>query len=106
MERLHSLATPSGHDNTANGDQALLSNTTGDSSTQQRYWALRRNTAGSQNTATGAVRSLQHVRRSTRPSVLVRSQDNTTGSSNIALGTGAAINVTTANNVICIGATW
>jgi hypothetical protein len=29
---------------------------------------------------------------------------NTTGSGNIALGSGAGINVTTANNVICIGA--
>ena len=39
----------------------------------------------------------------TRPTVIAALLDNTTGNNNTALGSVAGINVTTANNVICIG---
>jgi len=93
-----------GHENTATGLQALLSNTTGSrntaTGTQALYFnigngntangfeALFSNTTGGGNTATG-VGALPN---------------NTTGSANIALGFEAGTGVTTANHVICIGA--
>jgi hypothetical protein len=78
-----------GGDNTANGNQALYNNTTGGDNTANGIVALFNNTAGVQNTATG-VQALYH---------------NTTGNQNTAFGFGAGNGVTTAGNVICIGAT-
>ena len=72
--------------NTANGDFALTSNTTGLSNTANGYSALAFNTTSSYNTANG-MSALYH----------------STGSGNIGLGAFAGANVTTANNVICIG---
>ena len=77
----------SGYENTAAGDSALLANTHGDVNTALGGEALAANN-GDRNTAVGK-------------SALF---NNTTGSGNIALGFNAGSGVTTANNVICIGA--
>jgi Chaperone of endosialidase len=77
---------PPGDDNTAIGSGALLS-TTGENNTAVGSGALSSNTAGGFNTAVGADALL-----------------NSTGNGNIALGASAGSNVTTATNVICIGA--
>jgi uncharacterized coiled-coil protein SlyX len=75
--------------NTATGDYALFSLTTGARNTAiGGDFVLFSNTTGSFNTAIG-VDALDF---------------NATGSSNIALGAFAGSNVTTAGNVICIGA--
>ena len=78
-----------GSSSTANGQQALFRNTGGDSNTANGSQALFNNTAGNSNTANGAL-ALARIR---------------TGSGNTALGFEAGIGVTTADNVICIGAT-
>jgi len=75
-----------GHDNTANGAAALQSNSTGVDNTASGSSALSSNATGNNNTADGASALFS----------------NTTGSGNTALGFGAGLNVTTANNVICI----
>ena len=74
--------------NTANGYQALLSNTTGSGNVANGHQALQNNTTGSVNTANGFVALLF----------------NTTGTNNTALGFEAGNGVSTASNVICIGA--
>src|SRR5437773_253204 len=73
--------------NTAEGDGALSSVTTGFSNTANGFSALFSNTTGVDNTANG-VDALFF---------------NTTGSSNIALGVSAGQNLTTGNNNIDIG---
>src|SRR5438477_380078 len=73
--------------NTAEGDGALSSVTTGFSNTANGFSALFSNTTGIDNTANG-VEALFF---------------NTTGSSNIALGVSAGQNLTTGNNNIDIG---
>jgi hypothetical protein len=73
--------------NTANGGQALLSNTAGSGNTANGYNALGNNITGSNNTASG-----------------VQALFLSNGSGNIALGAYAGGKITTANNVICIGA--
>jgi hypothetical protein len=76
-----------GHQNTANGTSALFNNTTGNFNTATGERALLSNTTGNGNTAAG-----QNALAS-----------NTTGSFCTALGEDAGFNVSTANNVICIG---
>ena len=77
-----------GSNNTANGYHALLNNTTGDFNTANGLEALLLNTTGVENTA-GGYQALVN---------------NTTGFGNIALGVFAGAGVSTANNVIAIGA--
>src|SRR5204862_3250783 len=77
-----------GHENTAVGDRALLVSTTGGFNTAIGQAAMLNNDSGSSNVAIG-VQALGN---------------NISGSSNIALGNGAGIGITTANDVICIGA--
>jgi trimeric autotransporter adhesin len=76
-----------GSSNTAIGPQALSSNTTGSENTTIGYQALTFNTAGFSNTAIG-----------------IYALGSSTGNSNTALGQRAGDAITTANNVICIGA--
>ena len=76
-----------GHQNTAHGTSALFNNTTGNFNTATGEQALVSNTTGNGNTAAG-----QNALAS-----------NTTGSFCTALGEDAGFNVSTANNVICIG---
>src|SRR6266542_3244653 len=91
--------------NTANGLDALLSNTTGDGNTANGFEALNGNTEGSNNTATGgaALGSNTIGNHNTANGVSALAL-NTEGSNNTALGELAGIGVTTASNVICIGA--
>jgi hypothetical protein len=83
---LQSNAT--GNFNTAAGDGALSSNTTGDVNAAIGTDALADNTTGNFNAAVGGG-ALFH---------------NTSGVFNMAVGWEAGSGVTTANNVICIGA--
>ena len=83
---LHSNAT--GTNNTANGQRALYDNLSGSKNTANGSGALGNNTMGNNNTADGFQ-------------ALV---NNTTGSFNIALGNAAGSGVSTADDVICIGA--
>jgi uncharacterized coiled-coil protein SlyX len=76
-----------GNSNSAFGWRALASNTTGNENTASGLNALASNTGGGDNTAIG-----------------VDALFNNTGFGNTALGVGAGSNVTTASNVICIGA--
>ncbi len=83
---LSSLTT--GSDNTALGFQALFSNTTGDTNTAAMgFQALFSNTTGNQNAAVGEDAL----------------SGNTTGHDNIALGYGCGGNITTGSNNIDIG---
>jgi hypothetical protein len=82
------LLTNTADENTATGAGALLSNTTGANNTANGAFALFSNTTGFNNNAVGN-------------SAL---EDNSTGSNNTALGDRAGGSVTTANDVICIGA--
>jgi hypothetical protein len=83
---LHSNAT--GTNNTANGQRALYDNLSGSKNTANGSGALGHNTMGDNNTADG-FQALGA---------------NTTGSFNIALGNNAGSGVSTADDVICIGA--
>src|SRR6266542_3645500 len=75
-----------GFQNTAVGDEALFNNTVGAFNTAVGEAALSSNTAGNFNTAVGRE-------------ALV----NATGTANTGFGEETGFNVTTANNVICIG---
>jgi hypothetical protein len=79
-------ANTNGSNNTATGLDALVSSN-GDNNTADGFQALSANTSGSSNTAIGdgALSS------------------DTTGGGNTAVGRLAGTNVTSANNVICIG---
>jgi Chaperone of endosialidase len=78
----------SGIDNTVVGDRALLISTTGGFNTAIGQAAMLNNDSGSNNVAIG-VQALGN---------------NSSGSNNIVLGNVAGTGVTTANDVICIGA--
>ena len=73
--------------NTANGDRALFSNTTGAANTAIGGSALFNNTIGSTNTAVGSIAL----------------SNNSSGNNNIALGFAAGAAVSTADKVIAIG---
>src|SRR5213083_444740 len=81
-------ANTNGDRNTANGALALFTNVTGSGNTANGSGALGNNTMGNNNTADG-FQTLGN---------------NTTGSFNIALGNNAGSGVSTADDVICIGA--
>ena len=95
-----------GSNNTANGSQALLHNTTGESNTATGGGALVSNNIGSNNTADGASALVNNTtgfsNTATGVSALL---NNTEGNHNIALGVEAGTGVSTADNVIAIGAT-
>ncbi len=74
--------------NSATGAYALYGNTDGNYNMANGYQALQSNLIGDGNTANGAAALVS----------------NTSGSNNTALGLLAGNNVTTAGNVICIGA--
>jgi len=111
-----------GAGNTAIGLVALSSNTTGDSNTATGDSALRNNTTGAFNTANGAGALVNNATGGANVAIGAQAlNSNTTGfqntavgdaalansisgNANIALGILAGIGVTTAENVICIGA--
>src|SRR5438552_9966962 len=74
--------------NTAEGDDALFSLTSGLNNSAMGFKALYSNTSGGGNTATGGHALF----------------NNTSGSENVAIGNDALINNTTGNNNIAIGA--
>ena len=115
------LSNGTGVQNTANGAFALLSNTTGTQNTATGAFALFSNTTGNYNTANGAQALTQNtggLNTANGFNALLSNTSgfgntadgyqtllaNSTGSSNTALGMDAGIGVTTASNVICIGA--
>jgi Chaperone of endosialidase len=83
---LYSNAT--GINNTANGQRTLYDNLNGSRNTASGVGALGNNTMGNNNTADGSQAL----------------GNNTTGSFNTALGNNAGSGVSTAEDVICIGA--
>ncbi len=106
--------------NTAEGTDALFSNTTGTRNTGLGYQALYynhgdyntatgshalfSNTSGTENTATGASALSHNTSGFDNTGIGVGALgENRTGYNNTALGAGAGIRVITANNVICIG---
>jgi hypothetical protein len=111
-----------GANNTANGSKALYSNTTGHSNTANGFAALYRNLGSLNNTASGVdalggnrsgnfntangVQALQSnlIGDGNTANGAAALVSNTSGSNNTALGLLAGNNVTTAGNVICIGA--
>jgi hypothetical protein len=99
-----------GNGSTAVGYQALFSNTTsgfppGDGTCNAvGYQALQNNTTGRDNSAIG-FRALQNnVIGSYNNAVGWKALVNSTGTSNTAIGDGAGVNVSTANDVLCLGA--
>jgi hypothetical protein len=115
------FSNSTGIDNTAIGEQALFSNTTGGSNTATGFsalaWnvdgidntadgesALGHNTSGGFNTAVGVFALLTNTDGSSNTAVGQGALGGASGNNSTALGYQAAGNVTTADNVICIGA--
>jgi hypothetical protein len=112
----------SGLDNTANGVQALFSNTTGSYNTASGVSAvfnnisgfynvafggsaLYRNGTGNNNTAIGYASLINNIDADNNTAIGYGTFiNNASGAGNVALGYSAGAGVTTANNVICIGA--
>jgi trimeric autotransporter adhesin len=92
-----------GIDNTAIGFGALVLDASGDSNTAVGSGALSL-TAGESNTAIGAGALFENRAGGFNTAVGTDALSNCTGNGNIALGASAGSNVTTATNVICIGA--
>src|SRR5438874_4938806 len=103
---LHSFPTRRSSDlNTANGFEALFSNTEGSNNVANGAGALQSNTSGNFNIAVG--KSALSGNTTGIANIAVGDFalfQSTTGSSNVALGSNSGVNVTTANNVICLGA--
>jgi len=94
-----------GFENAATGSRALFANTTGFHNTADGFFALSRNTTGNHNTANGDEALGSNTTGNFNTTDGAHSlESNIIGSGNTALGFGAGDNVTTANNVICIGA--
>jgi len=90
--------------NTAVGSRALEATTEGTGNTAIGFAALGDNTTGYGNTGIG-FGTLQSSTGSTNTAVGATALgNNTSGSSNIAVGVNAGLAVTTASNVLCIGA--
>ena len=93
-----------GSGNTANGVAALYNNATGDNNTANGQRALHDNLNGSRNTANGDGALSRNTSGNGNTAEGFHALDNnTTGSYNIALGIDAGRDVTTADDVICIG---
>jgi hypothetical protein len=110
-----------GDQNTANGFVALFGNIDGGQNTANGFAALDNNTSGSGNTAIGAVALSSNTTGAVNTACGINAlgsnnggnnntaigdgalATNINGSGNIAMGAGAGNNVTSADNVICIG---
>ena len=92
-----------GSDNCAFGSYALGNSTTGDSNSAFGWSALGHNTIGFNNTAIGALALASNTDHHANTAVGTQALQNATGGFNIGLGVQAGFNITTANNVICIG---
>jgi hypothetical protein len=96
--------------NTANGFQALYSNTSGNTNTATGYQALYANTTPSENTAYGAQALYSNGNHTPFPlgssNTAIGNRalfSNTVGTGNIALGDAAGTNLTNGDNNIDIG---
>src|SRR5262249_4972676 len=101
------LASGSGVDNagdTAIGSTAMLKNTTGSNDTAVGFQVLKNNTTGSSNTAVGSQTLLANIEGFSNTAIGANALQNRTSSNNVALGLNAGSGVSTAGNVICIGA--
>jgi len=94
----------SANDNTAVGGGALQSNTDGAENTAIGQAALQSNSNANFNTAVGTIALLENTAGAQNTAVGRRALFHSTGDNNTALGHNAGQNVTTASNVICIGA--
>jgi hypothetical protein len=93
-----------GNANTATGNQALFSDTSGQLNTADGAGALFTNTTGGFNTAIGGGALSSNTTGGDNTAVGADALGNTTtGSENIAFGQGAGANLTTGNNNIDIG---
>ena len=91
--------------NTADGAAALTTNTTGARNTAIGKSTLYKNTTGSLNAATGDGALFNNTTGESNTAIGEGALgDNTTGRQNTAIGFQAGLDVSTAANVICIGA--
>jgi hypothetical protein len=99
------LNNTTGSNNTAMGEAALFFNTTGNENTGVGAGVLSSNTTGSANTAV-ALDALSSNTTGNNNTAIGEAalNSNTTGSGNTVVGFNSGFAVTTANNVICIGA--
>ena len=92
-----------GNRNTAIGVQALFISSTANDNTAYGYQALSGNQFGGQNTAVGSG-ALLNTTGAENTAIGANALFSSTGNGNTALGDNAGSSVTTANNVIVIGA--
>ena len=98
------FSNTTGFQNTASGEGALANNTTGNDNTANGTAALVDNTTGNQNTAQGFEALFSNSTGNNNTATGVDALlNNTTGSFNIAVGNGAGSNLTTGSNNIEIG---
>jgi hypothetical protein len=96
--------TGDGNGNTAEGTQALFSNTTGQANTAIGVGALYKNTTGVGNTATGMAALGSNTTGSSNTAIGARAlMMNTTGNYNVAFGDSAGESLSTGDNNIHIG---
>ena len=94
-----------GFDNSATGAGALFTNTNGNDNTADGYFALYYNTTGGENTAIGETALFTNTAGNTNTAVGAAALlQNTIGNENVAVGFLAGNQVSTANNVTCLGA--
>ena len=99
------LSNATGGQNTANGAFALFSNSAGVRNTATGDRALYSNTTGGYNTAYGAGALALNLEGASNTAVGFNALNNqVSGNGNIGFGINAGAGVTTASNVICIGA--
>jgi Chaperone of endosialidase len=89
--------------NTAEGTQALFSNTTGNANTAIGVGALYKNTTGVSNTATGMAALGSNTSGFSNTAIGARALLIATGNYNVALGDSAGESLTTGDNNIDIG---
>jgi endosialidase-like protein len=99
------LNNTTGTNNTATGEAALFFNTTGAFNTAVGTSVLLTNTTGNANTALGSDALSNNTTANNNTAIGEDAlNSNTTGSGNTVVGFNSGFAVTTANNVICIGA--
>jgi hypothetical protein len=91
------------NNNTAEGTQALISNTTGQANTAIGVGALNKNTTGVSNTATGMAALGSNTTGFSNTAIGARALLIATGDYNVALGDSAGQFLTTGDNNIDIG---
>ena len=89
--------------NTAEGTQALYSNTTGNANTAIGVGALYKNTTGVGNTATGMAALGSNTTGFSNTAIGAKALLSATGNYNVALGDSAGESLTTGDNNIDIG---